>query len=104
MNRVKLICGIFICLVLAPFASAQNAPTVKQAETACGSFDLDFDVKTEAHQHQLAPAEAGKAQIYVIEDWDWRDRGRINRPTVRVGMDGKWMGADQGGFLRVFLR
>lgn len=79
----------FVCLVLAPFAAAQNAPTVKQAESACGSFDVKFDVKTEARQHPLAPAEADKAQIYVIEDWDWRDRGRINRPTVHVGMDGK---------------
>lgn len=102
MKRVKWICGIFVCLVLVSFASAQNAPTVKQAESACGSFDVNFDVKTEAHQHPLAPALAGKAQIYVIEDWDWRDRGRINRPTVRVAMDGKWIGANQGDSYRFF--
>ena len=92
---MKWICSFFVCLVLAPFAVAQNAPTVKQAESACDSFDVKFDVKTAAHQHPV-PAEAGKAQIYVIEDWDWVDTGRIGRPTVRVGMDGKWMGADQG--------
>jgi hypothetical protein len=93
---MKWMCSLFICLVVAPFAVAQNAPTVKQAESACGSFNEKFEVKTNAKQHPLASVEAGKAQIYVIEDWDWRDRGRINRPTVRVGMDGKWMGADQG--------
>ena len=93
---MKWMCSVLICLVVAPFAVAQNAPTVAKAESACGSFHVKFDVKTEAHQHPLPAAEAGEAQIYVIEDWDWRDRGRINRPTVRVGMDGKWMGATQG--------
>lgn len=93
---MKWMCCFFACLVVSPFAAAQSAPTVKHAESACGSFDVKFDVKTDAKQHPLAPAEAGKAQIYVIEDWDWRDRGRINRPTVRVGMDGKWLGAGQG--------
>ncbi|HTU52151.1 MAG TPA: hypothetical protein VMF56_16290 [Acidobacteriaceae bacterium] len=93
---MKWMCSFFICLVVTPFAIAQNAPTVKQAESACGSFDVKFDVKTNAKQHPLAQAEAGKAQIYVIEDWDWADTGRINRPTVRVAMDGKWVGADQG--------
>ncbi|MGB8477477.1 MAG: hypothetical protein WCE63_01375 [Acidobacteriaceae bacterium] len=99
---MKWICSFFVCLVLAPFAAAQNAPSVKQAESACGSFKVKFDVKTDASRHPLAPAEAGKAQVYVIEDWDWRDRGRINRPTVRVGMDGKWMGADQGDSYQFF--
>ncbi len=93
---MKWMCIFSVCLVLAPLAVAQNALPLTQAESACGSFDVKFDVKTDDKEHPLAPAEAGKAHIYVIEDWDWRDRGRINRPTVRVGMDGKWMGADQG--------
>jgi len=93
---MKWICSFFVCLVVAPFAVAQNAPTVKQAESACGLFDVKFDVKTAAHQHPVPPAEAGKAQIYVIEDWSPLDTGRIGRPTIRVGVDGTWMGADQG--------
>jgi len=93
---MKWMCSLFVCLVVAPFAVAQNAPTVKQAESACGSFDVKFNVKTDAKQHPLAPAETGKAQIYVIEDWDWVDTGRSGRPTIRVGIDGKWMGATQG--------
>lgn len=99
---MKWMFSFFVYLVAAPFAFAQSAPTVAKAEAACGSFEVTFDVKTEAHQHPLAPVEAGKAQIYVIEDWDWRDRGRINRPTIRVGMDGKWMGADQGDSYQFF--
>ena len=83
-------------LLLASFAAAQQASTVKQAESACGSFHVNFKVDTSAHQHPLAPLMAGKAQVYVIEDWDPSDTGRINRPTIRIGMDGKWMGATQG--------
>lgn len=84
------------CLILTSYAVAQNTSTVEQAESACGPFSTNFDVKTNKTQHPLAQVEAGKAQVYVIEDWNPADRGRINRPTVRVGMDGKWMGADQG--------
>jgi hypothetical protein len=93
---MKWMCSFCLCLVVASFAAAQNAPTVSQAESACGSSDVKFDIKTDARQHPLAPAEAGKAMIYVIEDWDPVDTGRTDRPAVRVGMDGKWMGATQG--------
>lgn len=93
---MKWICSFFVCLVAVPFAVAQNAPTVKQTESACGSLNTKFRVKTDPAQHPLAPAAAGKAQVYVIEDWNPLDTGRRGRPTIRVGMDGKWMGADQG--------
>ncbi|MGO8720993.1 MAG: hypothetical protein ACLQMO_17525 [Acidobacteriaceae bacterium] len=86
MQPVRLLC---IWLLLASFAAAQKATAVEQAESAGGSFNQNFRVVTDANQHSLAQAEVGKAQIYVIEDWNPADKGRINRPTVRVGMDGK---------------
>ncbi|MHB1743621.1 MAG: hypothetical protein ACYCRE_02490 [Acidobacteriaceae bacterium] len=85
-----------LCALSTTAVVAQVAPTVKQAESACGSLKTKFHVKTGPAQHPLAPAEAGKAQIYVIEDWDSLDTGRVNRPAIRVGLDGKWVGATQG--------
>ncbi|HTV82154.1 MAG TPA: hypothetical protein VME18_05850 [Acidobacteriaceae bacterium] len=84
-----------ICLLVVTSAAAQDTPAVKQAEAACGSFRQSFRVDTSGAANVLAPAQAGKVQVYVIEDWDPIDGGRINRPTVRVGMDGHWMGATQ---------
>jgi len=94
---MKWMCSFFVCLVLVPFAAAQNAPTVAKAESACGSFDVKFDVKTSPDQHPLAQAEAGKAQVYLIEDWvPLGVSAGPGKPIIRVGMDGQWMGADRG--------
>jgi hypothetical protein len=42
------------------------------------------------------PESSDKATIYVIEIYNLADKGRFARPTVRVGMDGSWIGATQG--------
>jgi hypothetical protein len=85
-----------ICRLVVTSPAAQDTLAVKLAEAACGSFSQSFRGDTSGATSVLAPAQAGKAQVYGIEDWDPIDRGRINRPTVRVGMDGHWMGATQG--------
>jgi hypothetical protein len=93
LRSLHVLCVLFLTV---SFAVAQNATTVEQAESACGPSSKNFSVKTSQTQKTLSQAEPGKAMIYVIEDWDPVDTGRMNRPTVRVGMDGKWMGATQG--------
>ena len=42
-----------------------------------------------------APAD-GSAAIYLLELYNLRDKGRFGRPTLRAGVDGKWVGATQG--------
>ena len=37
-----------------------------------------------------------KARVYIVEIYNLRDKGRFNRPTVRQGLDGTWLGATQG--------
>lgn len=95
---MKPICILSACLLLTSFAAAQNAPTVKQAESACGSFHINFHVDESAPEHVLAPVVAGKAQIYVIEDFIQPPTFQIGHfaPTVRIGVDGQWVGADRG--------
>ncbi|MHB8303477.1 MAG: hypothetical protein ACYDC6_11660 [Acidobacteriaceae bacterium] len=88
---------LFVCLSLTSYAAAQNAPTVKQAESACGPSHVNFHVDENANRHPLAPVIAGKAQVYLIEDWvPLGVPAGAPKPIVRVGMDGQWIGADKG--------
>jgi len=34
--------------------------------------------------------------VYVIELYNLSDKGKFNRPTIRQGLDGAWLGATQG--------
>ncbi|HVC90630.1 MAG TPA: hypothetical protein VND66_08410 [Acidobacteriaceae bacterium] len=94
---MKCACVLFVCLLLPWIATAQNAPTVRQAESACGSLHVNFHVDRSGSQHPLATPIAGKAQVYIIEDWIPPGISNLFNisPTIRVGLDGKWMGADQ---------
>jgi len=50
---------------------------------------MQFDVKTDKTQHPQAPPDTARAVIYIFSE-------RAEFPNVRVGMDGKWMGANHG--------
>jgi hypothetical protein len=79
-------------ILLAAFASAgfaqDQAPAVS-ARGGCGPSEALFDVKTDSKQHPIAPPDAGKALVYVFEDME-------HGPTMRVGLDGVWIGANKG--------
>jgi hypothetical protein len=49
-----------------------------------------FDVKTEKTEHPAAQPDPGKALVYLFD----KDDSGAN-PTMRVGLDSKWMGATQ---------
>ena len=102
---MKWICIFFVLASLMPFATAQNAPTVQQAESACGSFHVNFHVDKSGSQHPLATPIAGKAQVYIIEDWIPPGVSNLFNisPTIRVGLDGKWVGADQENSYLFFI-
>jgi hypothetical protein len=67
---------------------AQNQATPAPSRGGCGPSEAQFDVKANRNQHPVAPPEAGKALVYVFEDMD-------NGPTMRVGLDGAWVGANK---------
>jgi hypothetical protein len=59
---------------------------------ACGQPATTFTVKLDDSRPNVQ-AEAGKALIYVIED----QRFKVVRDvTLRIGIDGKWLGATRG--------
>jgi hypothetical protein len=83
-----------VVLLFAVSAFAQEPSAVATAEAACGPREVQFDTQVSKDQAVAAP-EAGKSLIYVVEVFD-KVVGQISRPTLRVGVDGKWVGADKG--------
>jgi len=78
-----------IVLLSAASAFSQAVPT-----TACGSENISFNVKRDDSQHQLAPPEAAKARVYFVHD---AGTGiTLGYPTVKLAIDGAWVGANHG--------
>src|SRR5215469_9384604 len=76
-------------LALAFIASPVFAQDPSAASGGCGPNEGQYDVSTDKKNHPAAQPESGKALVYVIEDIE---RG----PTLRVGLDGSWVGANKG--------
>jgi hypothetical protein len=76
-----------LLLLLASPALAQTKPSIAAPPSSCGPTNVQFGVKRDQAQ---APAELepGKALIYVI--------GSVGDGTIRVGLDGAWIGANSG--------
>lgn len=79
--------ALTLILLLATSAFAQTAA---DHQTACGPADAKFDAQ--ATIQTAAQPEPGKALVYVAEDFR-KVLGEISNPTLRVGMDGAWLGA-----------
>jgi len=87
---MKILLAIFV-LTLSALAEDK---TVARALAACGSDDVQLDVKTDKHQHPVAQPRADKAILYVIEDQG--PECAFCAATIRLGMDGAWVGANHG--------
>jgi len=86
---VRTILAAIVLPVFAVPVLAQDPPATAPARGGCGPTDAYFDVKTDRKQHPVARTDSGKALVYVFEDIE---RG----PTMRVGLDGAWVGANKG--------
>ncbi|HUI51341.1 MAG TPA: hypothetical protein VLX60_06130 [Terriglobales bacterium] len=71
---------------------ADNAPSLP-LQSACGPDQIKFSVKSVGRESNLPEPEPGKALVFVIFDHIPTD---VGRPTVRVGLDGTWVGANRG--------
>ena len=76
----------------ATAAFAQNT-TVASTQAACGPAEVQFNAQPQKDQPPAQP-EAGKSMVYVVEVFD-KAVNEISRPTLRVGLDGNWVGADR---------
>lgn len=88
----------FLLLILPTITFSQDQAASARAAAGCGPAEVQFDVKTDKNQHALMQPEAGKTMVYVIQDEkrDVNEMFHIGAITTRVGVDGKWMGANHG--------
>jgi hypothetical protein len=78
-----------VALVAFP-AIAQDANTTAAGSPGCGDPSAKFEVKT-SNNHTPAQPQPGKALVYFIQnDTNFNS---FPKPTTRVGIDGKWVGA-----------
>lgn len=95
-----------LLILFASFAFAQDQAAIAGAEAACGPRNVKFEVNQDATQHPVPQPETAKALVYVIEDLgqcpdcvDYNKRLRlidVGQALTKVGMDGAWVGANQG--------
>jgi hypothetical protein len=76
-----------LVLALIGLASCAFAGDTRAVASACGPDSARFDV-TKDRTAPVANNDAAKAQVYVITDGDVQ--------TIRIGLDGAWVGAAEG--------
>jgi hypothetical protein len=73
----------------------QGAATLARA-AGCGPSPINFNVKTDKNQHPTPSPEPGKAMVYVFDTVKLDPGLVIGTVTLRIGLDGDWMGANHG--------
>jgi len=91
--------ALTIVLVLAASAFAQNTTPV-HTQTACGPLNAKFDAQGVAGQ-PAAQLQPGKALVYVAEEFR-KVPNELGNPTLRVGIDGAWLGATRANSYLAF--
>jgi hypothetical protein len=86
--------SLTLLLLFSTALLADDAPS-SALKTACGPDQIKFSVKSAGQDATDAKPEPGKAVVYVIEEFDHAPN-EWGRPTVRVGLDGSWVGANRG--------
>lgn len=90
---------VVLFFAISAFSQETTSPTLPHG--ACGAPNVNFETDTSSAQAPVQP-EAGKALVYVVEDYP-KIEPSIGAPTIRVGMDGNWLGATHGSSYLFFM-
>jgi hypothetical protein len=93
VSRRRIMKLAFIFILISASMSAQDSAPPPVPQSACGPMNVKFQMKMDTSQSPNVKAEAGKALVYVIEDQQFKG---VKEVTVRVGLDGSWVGATRG--------
>src|SRR5258708_20660207 len=87
---------LLVVLLFAGPAWGQEQAADALAMAGCGPNEVKFEVKKDKKEHPTGQVEPGKALVYVFGD-ETRDANisYFDGPTLRLGVDGAWMGATQ---------
>jgi hypothetical protein len=80
-----------LVLLLAASTGFAQSPTA-----ACGPAGTEFKVSLDKAPHTVSPPGADRARIYFIHDAGTLAKVPLAYPTVKVGIDGAWIGANHG--------
>jgi hypothetical protein len=83
-----------LIVILFTTSALAQRQSLTAAEVACGPKEIQFDTQLAAAQ-PLAQPDPGKSLVYVVEVFE-KVVGELSSPTLRVGLDGTWVGADKG--------
>ncbi len=75
-------------------ASALAQVSSRSPTSACGQQNVSFRVKLGDTQDTVAQPGAGKALVYFIHEAGTSIT--VGYPTVKIAMDGAWLGANHG--------
>jgi len=84
---------VVVMLICASLLAAVQASAKTILPDACGDDSIKFDVSAKKNQPPPAPPADGKAQIVFIENEN-QMIGPFMYATIRFGMDGAWVGAN----------
>jgi len=88
VNVRRFVLCLAIFLRALPVLAQDDAAAARTA-AGCGPSGEMFNVQTSDLKHPVGQTEQGKALVYFLVDF-------LNAPTMRVGVDGNWVGANNG--------
>jgi hypothetical protein len=88
VNVRKCVLCVAIFLRALPLLAQDDAAVARTAAGCRPSAEM-FNVQTTDLKHPVGQAEPGKALVYFFVDF-------VTAPTMRVGVDGNWVGANNG--------
>ena len=88
VNKRWCVLCLAISLGALPVLAQDDAAAARTA-AGCGPSGEMFNVQTTDLKHPVGQTEQGKALVYFFVDF-------VTAPTMRVGVDGNWVGANEG--------
>jgi hypothetical protein len=85
---MKVLVAVFILCV--PLMAQSQTPKVL---AACGDANVDLSVDLDKKTHDMAAPQPDQAVVYFIQETGLTIN--IAYPTTKVGLDGKWIGANK---------
>jgi hypothetical protein len=95
MMKSLLAILLFAMPMIARGQDTQDAATLARS-AGCGPSQTEFNVKTDKNQHPTPPPASDKAMVYVFDSIKLDPGLVIGTVTLRIGLDGDWMGANHG--------
>jgi len=86
---------LVVFVLLGSYARGQDIASAPAAKAACGPENVKFEVNLvdQSQQPMLNPGSS-KAVVYILHDYPRVPM--VHLLTTRTGVDGAWVGADEG--------